>query len=319
MPGSSSRRAPPASRRGWPSATARRPRSSTPKLGSSSPTSPCGPATGYWPGSRWRSTPPVRRCGWRGGTAPASYRRRVPSYRPAWTSVRGWSRSGSPPCRPCRPWRRSGPSKRSTTSACSSSAARRARRSWPNVWPSRVVRCGTRTGRRKPPWSPVPRSSPVRARCASGCRWTAGTSRWWTSAARSSRWARPASWSSVGWGWPGTWTRPRTPRSSCRCRRPAGRARTAAVTWCGPSRLAWCSSVAPTSRSSWAAGGSSWVRSTRRCTRCRASPGRRPRCATHVAATRSWWGTSRRPPRAPSTRPMRSPGCGWCCPPRWCR
>ena len=51
-------------------------------------------ATGCSPGCRSRSTPRARRCGWPGATAPAWCRPRARWCAPAWTSARGWSRSG---------------------------------------------------------------------------------------------------------------------------------------------------------------------------------------------------------------------------------
>ena len=50
-----------------------------------------------------------------------------------------------------------------------------------------------------------------------------------------------------------------------RRRRSAGSGRTAAATSCGTSPRGWCSSGGPTTRSRWAAGASSWARSTPRC------------------------------------------------------
>ena len=108
-----------------------RPRSSTPRPSCSAPTSRSGPATACSPGCRSRSTPRARRCGWRGATAPAWCRRPAPSSAPAWTSVRGWPRSGSPSCPRFPPSPRSGPTRPSTRCGSSSSAARPARRrSW---------------------------------------------------------------------------------------------------------------------------------------------------------------------------------------------
>ena len=74
----------------------------------------------------------------------------------------------------------------------------------------------------------------------------------------------------------------------------AGRGRTAAVTWCAPRRRGCCSSAGPTNRSSWAAAGSSWARSTPRCRRCRAWRAPRPRCARRRRATSCWWAMSSR-------------------------
>ena len=99
-------------------------------------------------------------------------------------------------------------------------------------------------------------------------------------------------------------TRRRTPRSSPRSRRSAGTAPTAAVTSCVSSRPGCCSSGAPTTRSSSADDGSSWARSTARCSRCRASPAPRPRCGRPARATRCWSAISRPAPgvRARSAR-----------------
>ena len=133
---------------------------------------PIGPATGCWQACRSRSTPRARRCGSRGGTAPAWSRRRARWSAPGSTSGRGCRRSGSPSSPPSRHSPRSGPQRRSKTCGCSSSAGRRARPSWPSGWPSRAGRCGTPTGRPRPPSSPAPRSSAERARCGSGCRST---------------------------------------------------------------------------------------------------------------------------------------------------
>ena len=93
-------------------------------------------------------------------------------------------------------------------------------------------------------------------------------------------WARPASWSSAASGL-ARYLDAEQGRREVRAAARAGlvRARTAAATWSGPSRRACCSSAAPTSRSSSAGAGSSWARSTPRCRRCPASPARPPRCA----------------------------------------
>ena len=104
--------------------------------------------------------------------------------------------------------------------------------------------------------------------------------------------------------WPGTSTRPRTRRSSPRCRAWAGSARTAAATWSATTPKACSSRAAPTSRSSSEAAGSSWARSTRHSRRCRRSPAPRPRSATARPATSCWSGTS-----YPKTRRVR-PGQG---------
>ena len=64
--------------------------------------------------------------------------------------------------------------------------------------------------------------------------------------------------------------RPRTPRSTRRCRRSGGTAPTAAATSSGTTTRAWSSSAGPTTRSSWAGAASSSARSTARCWRSRA-------------------------------------------------
>ena len=71
-PGSSSRPARPAPRRGSRSPIGRPPRSWTPRLGCSSGRRRSGMATASWPASRSHSMPRVRRCGSPGGTAGAS-------------------------------------------------------------------------------------------------------------------------------------------------------------------------------------------------------------------------------------------------------
>ena len=98
-----------------------------------------------------------------------------------------------------------------------------------------------------------------------------------------------------------------------------GAAPTAAATSCASRPRGCSSSGAPTTRSSWAGGGSSWVRSTPRCRRCRGSPAPPPPCAPPPRGTRSWSATWC-PPRAPSsTSPPAARRCAAGCPPRWCR
>ena len=55
-------------------------------------------------------------------------------------------------------------------------------RNWPNAWPWRAARCGTPTGRPRPPWSRAAPGSPEGRRSASACRFPAGT--WWWSTPR---------------------------------------------------------------------------------------------------------------------------------------
>ena len=146
-------------------------------------------------------------------------------------------------------------------------------------WRSTAARSGTPTARPRPPSSPARRAWPATGRCASACRWTAGT---WRSSTPT---ATPVA---DGRGRradhrrrrPGPLPRPGQGRREVRAdadarlgprlpqRRPGAlRAGGAAVR-----------RAAPTTRSSSAAGGSSSARSTPRCWRCPASPARRPRC-----------------------------------------
>ena len=91
------------------------------------------------------------------------------------------------------PRRRCGPPTRSTRCGSSSSAARPVRRAWSSASWTRAARCGTPTGRPRRPSSPAPRRWRPTGRCASGCRWPAGTWPSSTPAACRCRRARSAS------------------------------------------------------------------------------------------------------------------------------
>ena len=217
---------------------------------------------------------------WRHGAAWC--RRRARWCAPAWTWVRGWWTAASRSCRPCRPWPRSGRPRRWTTSrllifggeACPPELADAAGRPG-------AARCGTPTARPRPPSWRARRRSPGRARCGSGCRWTGWELRRRRPGRRAGgRWARLGELVIGGVGpgplpGPGQRRREVRPAPSARLgarlpqRRPgARRARGPALRRAGP-----------TSRSSSAAAGSSSARSTPRCGRCPASPGRPRRSA----------------------------------------
>ena len=97
-----------------------------------------------------------------------------------------------------------------------------------------------------------------------------------------------------------------------------GRGRTAAATWSGTRPTGCCSSGGPTTRSRSAAGGSSWARSTPRCSACRAWPARRRRSDGRPPARRCSSGTWCRsrasswtwpsPRRLLTAQPARGPG-----------
>ena len=211
---------------------------------------------------RWRSTRPARRCGWRGGTAPAS----VPAPRALVRSgmdLGPWLvASGSPSSRPCR---RSPPCGRPEAledvrllifggEACPPELAERlaveGREVWNTYGPTEatVVACAALlTGE-----GPVRIGLPLDG---------------WDLAVVDAE-GEPVAMGEVGElviggvGLARYLDPTRTRRSSRRCRRSAGSARTAAATsWRTTAR--GCSSWgAPTSRSSSAAGGSSSARST---------------------------------------------------------
>ena len=170
---------------------------------------------------------------------------------------------------------------------------------------------GNRGGLRRPPGRTT-------ARCASGCRWTAGTSR--SSTTRGGpvpdgevgelivggRRARPL-------------PRPGQGRREVRrrCRRSAGSGPTAPGTGSASTEPVCCSRAAPTTRSSSAAGASSSARSTARCCRCQASSALRPPCVAAGPATSCWSGTS--PSTTASTRARPRSCSGTRCRRRWCR
>ena len=246
--GSSSPRARRAFRRAWRSRTAARRRSSTPRRTSSCRMRPWRRGIVCSRDSQSPSTRRARRCGSRGATAPASSPRRGRSCAPATISPRGCFGRASPRSRPFRPSRRCGRAARSRTFVCSSSGARRVLPNWPRVWLRRTARSGTPTVRpRRPSWPALHRSEGT-VPCGSACRWTDGCSRSSTPTGTGSVKARRESSSSAASASPATWTLRRTRRSTRRCPRSAGSARTVRAISCATSVRGSSSRGAPTIR-----------------------------------------------------------------------
>ena len=197
------------------------------------------PATGCWPGCRWPSTPPARRCGSPGGTAPAWCPRRASLVRSGADlgPVAGRARR-SPSSRPCPRWPRCGRRRRwhgvrlliFGGEACPPELAERLAAPRPrgveHLRPHRGHGRGVR-GAARP-------AGPGADRAAAA---TAGSWPWSDATGRPVRRGRDrraghrrrrAS--------PATSTRRRTPRSTRRCRRSAGRGPTAAATSSAPRR-----------------------------------------------------------------------------------